>query len=68
MELKALLTWITPERISTIDTRLRSRLSQHIHRVISRRDHLEATEQKQLSLLPIFRELIPNNSEEALYR
>lgn len=68
MDFKAVLTWITPERVATINTQLRSRLSQHIHRVISRRDHLEPIERKQLSLLPIYRELVPSNSEGALYR
>jgi hypothetical protein len=68
MDLEATLNWITPERVATVEGRLKERLPQHIHRVISRRDILQPTEKTQLSLLPIFKKLIPGNADGDLYR
>ena len=69
-DLEALITWITPERLSSIDSQLKDRLREHILLAIRRRGTLlEQREKRILSQLPIFKELIATETEsEVLYR
>lgn len=68
MDLEAILGWLTPDRIATVEKKVKDRLPQYLHRVISRRDALQPTEKEQLSLLPVFKKLIPDNVDGGLYR
>lgn len=70
IELEALLSWMTPERIRLIDNQLKDRLRKHFLVSIHRRGTpLRRPDQWKLSQLPIFKELIASETEsDTLFR
>jgi hypothetical protein len=64
VDLAALLRWITPDRIHTLDPRLKDRLRQHLLLTIRLQGGiLQRKDKEMLSQLSIFKELIPNTSD-----
>jgi len=59
VDLEALLSWITPERILSLPNQIKDRIRAHILLAIRRRGSLlEKSEKSKLSEMPIFKELI----------
>ena len=70
LDLASLLSWITPKRIMSIENQLKDRLREHVLLAVRRRETLlEEEEKSKLAELPIFKELVPSETQsEDLYR
>ena len=70
LDLEGLLSWITPERITSIENQLKDRLREHVLLAVRRRGTLlEEEEKSKLAELPIFKELVPSETQSGvLYR
>lgn len=70
LDLEGLLTWITPKRITLIENELKDRLRGHIL-LAGRRNgtQLEDEQKSRLAELPIFKKLVPDETQSGvLYR
>jgi hypothetical protein len=67
LDLEGLLSWITPDRIASIENELKDRLREHILLVGRRHGTpLEDEEKSKLAELPVFKKLIPNETQSGV--
>jgi hypothetical protein len=70
LDLEGLLNWITPEKIKSIENQLKDRLREHL--LLAGRGRgtlLEEEEKSRLAELPVFKKLVPDETQSGvLYR